>query len=186
MWNSVISNNDCQRVRNPEYKSMFMKTRAIINFVILFVFTSAIIPGCISVDWFSKWELTYINETEHKIEIRRYQNGSIVEDLSLAKGKNVSRVQYEDPGVGIFADVRDSVFVIYDETILIKHYPVPDFGPASPQKNICFTSSYRITSTKKIKEMFRNPDKIEYCAEYIFTEEDYEEALKIYHPEKLD
>jgi hypothetical protein len=169
---------------NNSLKTIAMKKVTLTVFMLLFLICSC------KVEWSEDWELIFTNDTEHPIQIKQVHDGEHIVDISLSKGATAAHWTSAEAGTDyVLGGWKNSTFVIYDDTIAIQHCPndkyVIDDKPYYLKKNICYTYSYEITVTKTMKKLFKSPDKHQYRAEYIFTEEDYQEALRIYwleHP----
>jgi hypothetical protein len=136
-------------------------------FLTIIIFLLSVCSCRVEHDWIN-WELIYTNNTDHSIQIKQYYDGALVENISILKRESTVYYLTKEDQQGIFVKCTDSLFVIYDDSIAVRHYPTDNEYVL--KKNLCFTSSYEVVSTGKNK-----------CrGEYTFTEEDYQEALEIY------
>ena len=150
-----------------------MKKEYIIVFFLL-------LASC-DVEWCNYWNITYINHTDHLVQILSYNGYYDYDDInmniSLSKGETAD---YRSCAEGRDVPLGNNLIVIYDDTLIVRHAT----SPGEKKKNLYFDSSYEITDTKVTKKLFKSPDKHEYKAQFVFTEEDYQEALEIYFDER--
>lgn len=123
-----------------------------------------------TIDHIMTSNLIYINYSDHKIEIKGFYQTNLKMDIVLQKGEKATFQEKSDPNILLY---KDSIMVIYDDTIAIQHGIVhSEYGFV--KKDLTFGLSYDITPTGENERR----------CEYTFTNEDYEEALLLHQSEE--
>ncbi len=131
----------------------------LLYFLILMVFTSCIEPSS-TVTYYN-----LMNNSNHKMKLKMYRNGKVNDTLVLKI--NASKEYRFISGAGDFQSFHypfgDSVYVFFDDTIRITH----GSNNTIVDRDITKQKSYTGGRT----------DEYEYRYEFIFTNDDYQEAL---------
>lgn len=126
-----------------------------------------IVGSCVPPESDSFVTYKIINDSQHKVMIRIYQNDLTIKNIDLPETGNDTTFQgYQE---GQVADpppfLADSVKVVYDDSIFIFHFR---YANQTASRSILLSSSWNGGKIEKSK----------YDWKYIFTNEDYLEALE--------
>ncbi len=132
--------------------------------IVLVIFSGSCIREYVTVN--SKF---ITNNSEHTVKIYSYHKGSILDTTVVYAGASLEdRFKFRGKGVDVFIPFdSDSLLVIFDDTVSITHCREPHCATVSVKRSLYEEGNW---AHEKNKEY-------EYHYEYVFTDEDYQEAL---------